>query len=97
MASWGHSALEVHLTVVVLWLTRKRAVVPFSTATFGSSVAGSKEGPMLRQKFTVITQKPQKGFQLSYRLWFGGFPDSFDLFRRRVKPFRADFVAQILG
>ena len=47
MASGGHSVPEVHLTVVVLWLTQKLAVALFSTPTFGSSATGSKEGPKL--------------------------------------------------
>ena len=47
IASGAHSALEVHLTVVVLWLTQKLAVLLFSTPTFDSFATGSKERPGL--------------------------------------------------
>ena len=88
MASGGHSALEVHLTVAVLWLTQTLAVVLFSTPTFGSSATGNKEEPMLWTcwaKICCITQKPIR--KVSYRLRFRGFLNGLDLFRGGVKPF----------
>ena len=65
MASGGHSALEMHLTVEMLWLTQKPAVV--LATTFGSftRIKRGQHWGHVGQKFAVIAQKPKK------RLRFG--------------------------